>query len=171
MEYRNATADDEDSLWELLTYASSMTGPLDESIAIARADPYLSGYVHGFGARPGDLGVLAVQDGAIVGGAWFRLDQREVDAHGHAVATATEPELAIALRPAARGQGVGNELLRRLLERADRDFPATVLSVRSANPSARLYARHGYEPVGKVVNRVGSESIVMRRVAGPGRSG
>jgi ribosomal protein S18 acetylase RimI-like enzyme len=152
--FRAVSAADEPFLWEILTYAASMTEP--DAVAVAQADAYLSGYVRGFGTRAGDWGLLALLDDAPVGAAWVRLD----DGRPHAVATAAEPELALGAKPAIRGKGIGSQLLAKLL--ADAPFPAIVLSVRSTNPSVRLYQRHGFKEIRRVVNRVGGDSLVMR---------
>lgn len=160
---RRATHADEPVLWELLTFAASMTE--SDAVAVAQANDYLASYVRGFGTREGDWGLVAEtagSDGAseVIGAAWLRLGG--VERTDHAVGRATEPELAIASRPAWRGKGVGSLLMTRLL--ADAPFDAVVLSVRSTNPSVRLYQRHGFETVSSKVNRVGGESLVMRRV-------
>lgn len=152
---RRAESADEPVLWEMLTFAASMT-ELD-AVEVARASDYLASYVRGFGTREGDWGLVAEEsEDSVVAAAWLRLTSGE-----HAVATTDDPELAIAARPSWRGKGVGSLLLKRLLEEAP--FDAIMLSVRSTNPSVRLYRRHGFETVRSVVNRVGGESLVMRR--------
>ena len=153
---RRAESADEPALWEMLTFAASMTEP--DAAEVARASDYLASYVRGFGTRKGDWGLVAEDEAtkSIVAAAWVRLTSGE-----HAVATEGEPELAIAARPGERGKGLGSRLLKRLLEEAP--FDAIVLSVRSNNPSVRLYQRFGFDTVRTVVNRVGGESYVMRR--------
>jgi ribosomal protein S18 acetylase RimI-like enzyme len=166
-EVRLATADDENALWEMLTYAASMKeDSLEEAIRKARADLDLSKYVDGFGSRNGDLGVIAVEDDSliVVGAAWVRLGTDPPTPH--TVATLDEPELAIGVVPAARAGGIGSRLMTELLSRAQSLYPAVRLSVRTANPSVRLYERHGFERIDTVVNRVGGDSIVMRRQSG-----
>ena len=129
-----------------------------DAVAVAQADGYLGGYVRGFGTRAGDWGLIASIDDETVGAAWLRLDDGQRGPH--AVATASEPELAIGAKPAVRGKGIGSKLLAKLL--AEAPFPAVVLSVRSTNPSVRLYERHGFKEIRRVVNRVGGDSLVMR---------
>lgn len=73
------------------------------------------------------------------------------------------PELAIGLVPSARDRGVGGLLLGALFASAEDRYPAIALSVREGNPAVRLYARHGFVEEGRVVNRVGKTSLVMRR--------
>jgi ribosomal protein S18 acetylase RimI-like enzyme len=151
---RRAARADEPALWEMLTFAASMTEA--NAVEVARESEYLASYVRGFGTHEDDWGVIAVDGAAVVAAAWLRLSSGE-----HAVATEGEPELAIAARPAWRGKGLGSRLMARLLDEAP--FDAIVLSVRSTNPSVRLYQRYGFETVRSVVNRVGGESFVMRR--------
>lgn len=50
----------------------------------------------------------------------------------------------VALLPAYRGQGIGGDLLRQWLERADRHGFSVGLHVESYNPAQRLYLRHGF---------------------------
>jgi ribosomal protein S18 acetylase RimI-like enzyme len=156
--HEEATADSVDALYEMLTYAAYLDGA--DAIERARRDPDLALYVDGFG-RPGDLGVVArLASGEAVGAAWVRLsDGRPARFR---VATASEPELAIGVRPGYRGGGVGRGLLDRVLALAAA-YPAVVLSVRSTNPSARLYERAGFVTIERIPNRVGGESLVMRR--------
>lgn len=158
---RRAESADEEALWEMLTYAASMTEP--EAVAAARGSDCLASYVRGFGTRDGDWGLVAEHAGGdrlIVAATWLRKTSGD-----HAVATSGEPELAIAVRPDVRGRGIGSLLLRRLLEEAP--FDAIVLSVRSTNPSVRLYRRYGFETVRAITNRIGGESFVMRRSRTP----
>ncbi len=111
-------------------------------------DPALAPYVVGW-LRPGDVGVVAEDGGRPVGAAWARLFP--ADAPGYGFVRADVPELAIATVPDRRGTGLGGALLRALVTAAARSgAPALSLSVRRDNPARRLYARHGFVPVGRV---------------------
>jgi ribosomal protein S18 acetylase RimI-like enzyme len=58
------------------------------------------------------------------------------------------PEIAIAVMPADRGQGVGTGLMRALLDEAARsEIEAVSLSVAKDNPARRLYERLGFRTV------------------------
>lgn len=72
------------------------------------------------------------------------------------------PELAIATTPQHRGRGLGTLMLRHLLGAVVPRHSAIVLSVRASNPAQRLYQRLGFAEVTRVINRVGTESLVMR---------
>jgi ribosomal protein S18 acetylase RimI-like enzyme len=104
-------------------------------------------YVRSWG-RPGDAGLIAIEDGNPVGAAWYRLFRRE--APGFAFLGEDTPELTIAVVPSRRGRGVGHELMTGLLERAKREgYPAISLSVEKGSPAVKLYERYGFERVGE----------------------
>jgi GNAT superfamily N-acetyltransferase len=157
---RPAAPADEPILWDMLYYAANMAEDGATSSAEARAHPYLAEFVAGWG-RPGDLGVVAIDtiDGQALGAAWLR--RLSGPEKRYAALAEGIPELAIAVRPAAIGRGVGGALLGALLERARDVYPAIGLSVREGNPARRLYERHGFVVVDTITNRVGGWSSVM----------
>jgi GNAT superfamily N-acetyltransferase len=65
--------------------------------------------------------------------------------------------------PNARGQGVGEKLMRALIAEAARRGLGLCLSVRSENPARRLYERLGFHdiPGSAVTSRAGGMSIGM----------
>jgi ribosomal protein S18 acetylase RimI-like enzyme len=150
---------DEPVLWLMLTYAASMGAGGVERIAEAQADPYLRTYVAGWGSKRGDLGVVArASSGEPIGAAWLRLG----DGGGpFKLGDEATPELATAVTPGARGQGVGSLLMKALIEAARPHFPRLVLSVREENRAARFYGRLGFREVSRMKNRVGGDSLVM----------
>jgi ribosomal protein S18 acetylase RimI-like enzyme len=112
-------------------------------------------YVRSWG-RPGDSGLIAIEDGNPVGAAWYRTFRR--DAPGFGFVDDSTPELTIAVVPSRRGRGVGHELMTGLLERARREgYPAISLSVEKDSPAVKLYQRYGFERV-----RETPEALVMR---------
>nr|WP_240518639.1 GNAT family N-acetyltransferase [Leptolyngbya sp. BC1307] len=132
----------------------------ESSLAAVKANRDLVQYVHDWG-RAGDFGVAAEQDGELVGAAWLRLWSGEDKGYGY---LADEiPELAIAVIPEIRGQGVGTALLKQLLALAQTHYPAVSLSIRMSNPALRLYQRLGFVAVAgsEVINRVGDTSLTM----------
>ena len=106
--------------------------------------PELRIYVEGFGSRETDCGLVAETDGRVVGAVWSRCLQ------GFGWTGETIPELAVALYPDFRGQGIGTRLVQALLdELRNRGFAAVSLSVQRANPAGRLYLRLGFRIVGE----------------------
>jgi ribosomal protein S18 acetylase RimI-like enzyme len=115
-------------------------------------------YVKGWG-RPGDTALVALERGFPVGAAWYRLFTAERPGYGFV--DARIPELAIAVVPNARGRGIGEQLLRALLEQARRDgYAAVSLSVDPENRRALgLYERLGFD---RVREQRGSWTMVVR---------
>lgn len=142
-------------LWTMLMYAAR-----ESSVAAVKANPDAARYVRGWG-RVGDRGVVADMDGLSVGAAWLRL-WSDGD-HGYGYLSDEIPELAIALLPDYRAQGIGTALLKQILSTARRSYPGIGLSVRSDNPALRLYQRLGFEPVAgtETINQAGGRSFSM----------
>ncbi len=165
---RPAEAEDVDFLWSMLFYAAHADEQPGATVQSIRSDPDLQRYLDGWGARPGDAGVLALDGDEPVGAAWLRLFIGGETGLVTFVAPDV-PELAIAVVPGRIGGGVGSSMLTRLLADADAaGVPAVVLSARADNPAVRLYERHGFTVTDRIVNRVGTESVKMlrRRPAG-----
>ncbi len=158
---RRAAPADESILWDMLFYAANMAEEGTASSEAAKSHPYLAEFVEGWG-RAGDLGVIAIDSagGTALGAAWLRClsgaEKRYI-----AVAEGV-PELAIAVAPAAIGQGIGGALLGALLDLARGHYSAVALSVRASNPARHLYERHGFMVVDTIMNRVGGQSFVMQ---------
>ena len=111
------------------------------------ATPELAKLLEGWGDRAGDLGVIAeAAGGARIGAAWLRYWSAE--SHSYGFVAPDVPELGVAVRRQARRGGVGERLLRALLEDAARRGATQVsLSVEPDNPAANLYARLGFRRV------------------------
>lgn len=119
------------------------------------ADVPAARYVEGWG-RPGDRGLIALDEGFPVGAAWYRLFT--TGSPGYAFLDEETPELTIAVVPSRRGRGFGDQLLSALLDQAREDgFPAISLSVEKDNPALHLYQRFGFEPVKEM-----DSTLVMR---------
>lgn len=113
-------------------------------------------YVKAWG-RPGDTAVIALRDGFPVGAAWFRLFK--ATAPGYGFVDEQTPELAVAVVPNARGEGIGSALLDSLLDRARTGgYEALSLSVDRHNAGAiALYEHYGFGHVGET-----SDSFTLR---------
>jgi ribosomal protein S18 acetylase RimI-like enzyme len=145
--FRIAERADEELLWEMLFYAASMHEDGVDDYRAAKENAFLRAYVEGWG-RDGDYGLLAIEQasGAAIGAAWLRR---------------IEGELAVAIRPAFRGQGVGSALIAALLKKLPSCYQQIVLSVREENPAYRIYQRLGFVTLSETTNRVGGRSFVM----------
>ena len=156
---RPAVEDDFEVLWDLLAMAAY------EPDAAAKALPGVAKYLVGW-QRPGDFGFIAEQNGEIVGAAWarrFSAEELKLPCGDEET-----PKVSIGVKPNARGQGVGEKLMRALIGEAARRGLGLNLSVRSENPARRLYERLGFRdiPGPAVTNRAGGLSIGMALRAG-----
>lgn len=156
---RTALPDDAQFLEDMAVEA--VNWPPDRSWPRRRilADPRNAHYVTGW-KRETDLGVVAVggpapgerpesddDPGSPVGAAWLRY--LPADDPGYGFVDADTPELAIALRPGWRGQGIGRALLRRLhSDAAQRGITRISLSVEPDNPALALYESEDFVVVG-----------------------
>ena len=150
---RLATADDREALVAALLAAinwSPHRPPLDRGAVLA--DPAVNHYVVGW-PRAGDLGVVAVTAtvtgaGPVAGAAWLRVFPPDDPGYGYVAAGV--PELSIGVEAAHRGQGVGRQLLRTLLDAARaRGVPRVALSVERANRARGLYLSEGFTVVAR----------------------
>jgi ribosomal protein S18 acetylase RimI-like enzyme len=111
------------------------------------ADLPVARYVLNWG-RPGDEGLVALDDANPVGAAWYRLFPREEAGFGFV--DESTPELTSAVVPSRRGKGFGHELMTGLLEKARRaGYDALSLSVAKTSPAVSLYERYGFRTVGE----------------------
>jgi ribosomal protein S18 acetylase RimI-like enzyme len=152
---RPAVQDDLAVLWDFLAMAAN-----EPHAEAAKAVPSVAKYLVGW-PRPGDFGVIAEQHGAILGAAWARrFSTAELRAPYGDEET---PKVSISVKPEARGQRVGEKLMRALIGEAARRGLGLCLSVRTDNPARRLYERLGFReiPGAAATNRAGGISIGM----------
>ncbi|HZO72783.1 MAG TPA: GNAT family N-acetyltransferase [Ktedonobacteraceae bacterium] len=159
---RPVNKDDEAFLWKMLYYAAHMEEEGETSIHAAKHNPGLVKYVQEWG-RESDQGYLALDSSNLrpIGAAWIRLfvgQEKMVNSLDDGI-----PELAIAVLPEYVGKGVGTQLLTHLVAAAKERYSSIVLSVRVTNPARRLYERQGFVVIGTTSNRVGTESVIMRK--------
>jgi len=139
---------------DLLYYAAR----LDESGETLEDHPYLEQYHRNYGNFNGDIGVYAIVDNKIAGGAWSRM---LLNGFGH-VDTNT-PELAFAVLPEFRNQGIGTQIMNQLLKEISKLYPQVSLAVREGNPAIALYKRLGFQKIegSEQENIAGSLSFSM----------
>jgi ribosomal protein S18 acetylase RimI-like enzyme len=119
-------------------------------------EPEIFVYIKDFGTQPGDLGVVAEQNGQVVGAAWTRI----IPAYGHI--SDDIPELAISVLPGFRGYGIGAGLMKKLFVILNKHgYTKTSLSVQKDNPAVRFYQRLGYEVSGERHDHAGHEDYLM----------
>ena len=121
-------------------------------------EPEIYIYIDGFGSKSGDLGVVAEQDGKIIGAAWTRI----IPAYGHI--NEETPELAISVLSEFRGNGIGTKMMKKLFEfLAEKGYKQTSLSVQKNNPAVKFYERLGYKVTDEKFDHAGHEDYIMVR--------
>lgn len=106
--------------------------------------PELQVYVEGFGTRDGDICFVAEAEGAIVGAVWVRI----MDDYGHV--DDETPSFAISLLKEYRGNGIGTELMKRMLaELKSCKIKRASLAVQKQNYAVKMYKNVGFEIVGE----------------------
>lgn len=142
-------------VWEMLMYAAH-----ESSLEAVKQNPELTLYAEDWG-RAGDLGVGAFVGAQPIGAGWVRLWSGERKGYGYVANDI--PELALAVAPDYRGQGIGSQILQEIIDRAKLIYPAISLSVREDNPAIRMYERLGFRAINDSdkLNRVGTRSFNM----------
>ena len=109
-------------------------------------------YVKNFGQDPDDHCLVAECDGKIVGAVWTRV----MEDYGHI--DSQIPSLAISLYKEYRNQGIGTELLKRMLDLLrNKGYEKVSLSVQKANYALKMYQNNGFI----VVAERGEEVIMI----------
>lgn len=128
----------DDFLYEAIFIPEGVAAPPRD--IIAQED--LQVYVRDFGRWPDDHCLVAECDGRIVGAVWVRV----MDDYGHV--DAETPSLAISLYRDYRGQGIGTQLLQRMLDLLrEKGYRQVSLSVQKANYALRMYQKAGFGPI------------------------
>src|SRR5262249_41569682 len=152
---RPAVQDDLEVLWDFLAMAA-----YEPDADAAKAVPSVAKYIVGW-RRPGDFGFIAEHNGNIIGAVWGR--RFSADPLTFHFGDEETPKVSIGVKPNARGQGVGEQLMRALIGEAVRRGLGLCLSVRAENPARHLYERLGFRdiPGSAITNRAGGTSIGM----------
>ena len=154
--YRPLTQSDEPFLWDMLYLAiyvpEGQSPPPREIIH----QPEFRRYVEGW-SRPGDMGIIALEDNVPLGAAWLRLFSPAKPGYGFV--DEDTPELSIAVSADARNQGVGSELITLIFDQVQGLFNAISLSVTKTNPALRLYLKMGFT----ILKQDGDSLILTKR--------
>ena len=112
-------------------------------------------YIRDFGQQLDDYCLVADVDGKIVGAVWVRV----MHDYGHIVDKI--PSLAISLYKDYRNQGIGTQLLQRMLDMLrEKGYSQVSLSVQKANYALRMYRKAGFE----VIADRGDEVLMVCRL-------
>ncbi len=104
--------------------------------------PELRVYTDNFGTRKGDNCLVADFEGKVVGAVWTRI----MDDYGHV--DDETPSFAISLFKEYRGQGIGTQLMVRMLELLKQQgYKKASLAVQKANYAVRMYENVGFKTV------------------------
>ena len=113
--------------------------------------PELRVYTDDFGTRKGDNCLVADFGGKVVGAVWTRI----MDDYGHV--DEDTPSFAISLLKEYRGQGIGSQLMVRMLELLKwQGYEKASLSVQKANYAVKMYENVGFKTV-----RENAEEYIM----------
>lgn len=130
----------EDFLYEAIFIPEGVEAPPREIIKA----PELQVYITDFGKEPDDICFLAEVEGKVAGAVWVRV----MEDYGHLEEGV--PSFAISLYKEYRGQGIGTELMKRMLqELVERGYEKASLAVQKANYAVRMYQKVGFEIVGE----------------------
>lgn len=104
--------------------------------------PEIALYYEGFGNGSADNCIVAEVDGKVVGAVWTRI----MNDYGHV--DDQTPSFAISLLKYFRNQGIGTELMRRMLQLLkNQGYKQASLAVQKANYAVRMYKKVGFEIV------------------------
>lgn len=123
-------------LYEAIFIPEGMTPPPMSIIN----EPELQVYVSGFGVQKHDRALVAEVKGKIVGTVWVRI----MNDYGHV--DDQTPSFAISLYKEYRGQGIGTEMMRKMLSvLKDCGYEQASLAVQKANYAVKMYQKVGFE--------------------------
>ena len=104
--------------------------------------PELRVYIDGFGNNKGDYCLVAETDDKVVGAAWTRI----MNDYGHV--DDNTPSFAISLYKEYRGQGIGTQLMIKMLDiLKENGYKRTSLAVQKANYAVKMYEKVGFKTI------------------------
>ena len=104
--------------------------------------PELRVYTDDFGTREGDSCLVAELGGRVAGSVWTRI----MDDYGHV--DDETPSCAVSLYKEYRGQGIGSQLMMKMLDLLrQKGYKKVSLSVQKANYAVKMYEKAGFKTV------------------------
>ena len=123
--------------------------PPDRSII---EQPELSIYYDDFGSGNADNCIVAEDNGKVIGAVWTRI----MNDYGH-VDNET-PSFAISLYKEYRGEGIGTELMRKMISLLkEQGYKKASLAVQKANYAVKMYKKVGF----KIIDENSEEYIMV----------
>lgn len=102
--------------------------------------PELSIYIDDFGSRKDDYCLCAEISGEIIGAVWVR------NIKGYGSIDENTVEFAISLYKDFRGQGIGTDMMKQMLEYLrNKGYSKTSLAVQKDNFASKMYLKLGFE--------------------------
>ena len=137
-----------DFLYEAIYIPKGVEPPNKEIVE----KPELRVYTDGFGSNKGDYCLVADSDGKVVGAAWTRI----MNDYGHV--DDNTPSFAISLYKEYRGQGIGTQLMTKMLDiLKENGYKRASLAVQKANYAVKLYEKVGF----KIIDENDEEYIMV----------
>jgi ribosomal protein S18 acetylase RimI-like enzyme len=135
---KNETELLKDFLYEAIFIPKGAEAPARDIIE----KPELRVYTDDFGTRKGDNCLVADFGGKVVGAVWTRI----MDDYGHV--DDETPSFAISLYKEYRGQGIGSQMMVRMLELLKwQGYERASLAVQKANYAVKMYEDVGFKTV------------------------
>lgn len=135
-------------LYEAIFVPEGVEPPSKEIIKL----PELQVYVKDFGVQEGDICFAAEVENKVIGAVWVRI----MDDYGHVEDGV--PSFAVSLYKEYRGQGIGTDLMKRMLkELKSRGYKKASLAVQKANYAVKMYQNVGF----KIVDENEEEYIMV----------
>jgi len=122
---------------ETVNWKPGREADLDEVLSDERMRRYINDW-----GRAGDGGIIAEIQGKPAGAVWWRYHTAAAPAYGYVADDI--PEIAIALAPSARGNGLGRQLIRAAKSELAASAKQISLSVEAGNFARKLYESEGF---------------------------
>lgn len=137
-----------DFLYEAIYIPEGVEPPNKEIVE----KPELRVYTDGFGSNKGDYCLVAETDYKVVGAAWTRI----MNDYGHV--DDNTPSFAISLYKEYRGQGIGTQLMTKMLDiLKENGYKRASLAVQKANYAVKMYEKVGF----KIIDENDEEYIMV----------